>query len=184
MCDPAISALHFSYALTQAAEEEDDSDADRCELQSPRPNHSPCDSPVSFLVLDSSRPHKSSTATSATPATVPSKHRRLVDKVEEPHRSHRDNSGGLIEPKPSPNTSVNRATDGSPSPVGSSNGSNGKKQDWLQSSLGRLAFRRRTADDRTSALQQNGGDVIEVSEKTVLPSMMQMRKLSLPLPHR
>jgi len=128
VCDPAISALHFSYALTQAAEE-DEADTDRCALQSPRPNHTPpCDSPVSFLSLDgSTSPAQKSTAITA--ATVPTKYRRVSD-----HAHHTDTQRDNIEPKPSPSSHITKASTGSSSPGGVASGSNGgsgsRKHDW------------------------------------------------------
>ena len=199
MCDPAISALHFSYALTQAAAaaDDDDSDADRCGLQSPRPLHSPCDSPVSFLSLDgcpSTRSHGPPTA--ATAATVPTTYRRVVlldsDKQTGTQSANKSNSAA-IGPKPSPNSTTSKTNIVSSSSSSSGGGCrvSGKTSDWLQSSL-RLAFRRRTVDDRTTVgMQQSGSDGVVVvagdgrsSDKSVQSSLLQMRKLSLPLPQR
>ena len=179
VCDPAISALHFSYALTQAAEDEE-ADTDRCELQSPRPNQSHCESPVSFLSLDGIHPPKPAIVAAAT---VPTKYRRVSDVNQTDTLHH--SPDGEIEPKPSPNSHTTKANT-STSP-GVTSGS-GRRRDWLQSSLGRLAFRRRSADECTSTVQS---DVVQVQlgsekvvDKSVQPSVLQTRKLSTPLPSR
>ena len=171
VCDPAISALHFSYALTaQAAAEEAEEaedDADRCGLQSPRPIPSPCESPVSFLSLDASTasPH-SLEPTTLTAATMPTTYRRIV-------LGHTNQQTDTDTPR-SDHHSLSRleiGTDTSTSPAnrdggsGSSTNSSGRKQDWLQSSL-RAAFGRRTADKAgDEAVESISPRVIEVEEK-------------------
>ena len=120
VCDPVVSALHFSYALTQEEEEDAESETDRCQLQSPRPLHTPADSPVSFFKLDAT----------ATAATEPVVYRRVNNNTA------KTATHGTVEPQLSP--------------VGGGSGG-GRTRDWLQSSIGRLAFRRRGTAQMGSA---------------------------------
>ena len=184
VCDPAISALHFSYALTRAAEDDEEADNDRHELQSPRPLLTPCESPMSVLSLDGSSPHKLSTTTATTTAaTAPTHYRRV---------SHNMSLAAALqlEPKSSPHSppiTTARKSNDSTSPAGGGAGSgNGGKYDWLQSSL-RLAFRRRTIDDTAMAAADSNVVLVKPrhSPDTLTHSAVQVtRKLSMPLPQR
>ncbi len=147
VCDPAVSALHFSYAHTQEEEEDAEADTDRCQLQSPRPLQSPAHSPVSFFKLDSTDAHPVSGTTTA--ATDPITYRRVAtNQVETAARRS-------VELKSSPSSATDGPTSRASAVCGGSAGGSGRTREWLQSSIGRLAFRRRTTvEDRACAPAQ------------------------------